>query len=955
MKIKVRKLLFTVFAIINIFSFAISPVLAGFDIVSIANPVQMMDDVFEDLGVDKSELQNTIKTVNVSRRKKNPPQVSLTFDPANPVPGEKVAVTAMPTYFINTTEDLYFTWYIRSKRCDSPTAADKAMCDLNNDGSVNIKDYKIKATRILVNNDYLWDQTPSPYSSHSDNDGYSSAHGGDDQRGKENPHCYIHDVNSGDEFELGGCDDTKDGHLFPQTNNGDTTGDGTFGASEEEFWHTNPNNNDTAGTGNTDEANVAGLGENIFTFTYTEGDMVGVAVEGSSVEPTQYQDASYKTMWAFSKNKCEIDPDKGSTGGYPKTTTTGPTTYTNTKADHSTTPGVPPVPYAATDYTTTVTITVVEDIVPGTQVNDNADIRTKTTTLTTVTYVGTDPDLLLTNPVLNETTLSSTCPSSLAESGGSLDGYVCVGSDAISDPNNPINMTEMTVQDLNDCLISNLVAPSEGGGATEKLDLSLKYTPENPINDPSTNKNGDELSFTASAANATNISYLNYTWEVFASNEPNPDSWGAALTKTDLDGATQTSGLGIDTLKFNLNFTSPKKYLKVMVTAKDTVTGGEREGHANVVVPIFSSDERIKVYTAGAYFKSTDLSSPPYIKLADEISSTPIQERCLFEDPADPTIKTPQSTCEVAKDELIALEIDNADDFKDILWTIDGKTQICPPDPTDSTINKFDGCVDSTTGMATSRTYFPILKEPGSQYNVTLSALNKTTGEKLDLARVFKVYVPEVQIIPVAQVGGTTDTCLGLFLGNYQDIKGTLYKDRSDTKFQALTGSNIEIAPKFYGTTTPKVIVADDYSYQWNVDGKVITIDNFREYGYSIDLNNYGKIILPPKDNGEVYLISFSTTFATTTANKQVLNKYWNTTYNEFYEKKLADNIEIEMVSTGPLVLKDSPTRKIFATVSSGIPSYIAFLFRIALSGSAIILALKIIFHILPKTKTDEF
>ena len=56
------------------------------------------------------------------------------------------------------------------------------------------------------------------------------------------------------------------------------TGDKTFKKNEEEFWHTNPDDPNTAGNGNVDEANVVGLGQNKFTWTYQASDQVGSAV-----------------------------------------------------------------------------------------------------------------------------------------------------------------------------------------------------------------------------------------------------------------------------------------------------------------------------------------------------------------------------------------------------------------------------------------------------------------------------------------------------------------------------------------------------------------------------------------------------------------------------------------------------------------------------------------------------
>lgn len=954
MKTKIRKAIITFLVIINIFSLTAAPAHADLTGVALGNPMALMDTVMGAFGVNKDEVQNMMQTVNVARKKVTPPTVALTFSPTDPVSGEKVAVTAAPTYFMNSPENLYYTWYIKSKRCFDKTLdgddykskfaeGDFAKCDLNGDDKVDIEDYKIKAARILVNNDFVWQN--ADYSKDFDDDGYTAVFGGDDQRGKTE-HCFIHDVKSGDDHEIA-CEK----HLFPNSPS-DKTGDGDFGVSEEQFWHTDPNNKDTASTGRTDEANVAGLGENVFSFTYSAGDKIGVAIEGVSIQPTQEKDSSFETMWAFTKNECgnKKNIDAGTNNsGYPKTTKDETKTYPNTNASHVSA-SVPPTLYSATDYSTTVTTKTVEDIAPGTnQVNDNATIRTTTTTHTVVTYVGADPDLLVTPIKLDETTVSATCSQSDAENGAVCSGY---------DEYKSIKMTDMGTNDLNACLYNNLVTPAEGGGAKEKLDIALKYLPENPTNDSSDlpadyktgdpRGDGDQISLDASVSNPNNASYLNYTWEVFASNEINPDDWGTALSKDTLDGATQVLGLGVNNLKFNLNFKPDNflnnqlpKYLKVKVTVKETLAegSGEREGHTDVTVPISSSEERIKVYTAKV--NATNINFPA--ERTDK-ASLDAQERCLFTDPKT-GIKTPTAVCEVAKDEIIGVGIANGTvdnpTYTDFLWAIDGVTQACPDD-------SFSLCLDST-GKSTERTYFPILKESGDQYAVELSALNKKTGERVELTRMFKVSTPVAKIVPKEKDASGKYICRGLLLGQYWDFNGQPHDDRSDTKFQALTGNNIELKPAFFGTAAPtKFDSATDCPYWWNVDGVDINATNVTTYGYSIDLNDSGKLILPPKNTGEKYIVSFSDVFTPINSVKQMLNKYWNITYNQFYEKRLTHSIEIEMVDTTIAQGPHSP-QKILATVSSGIPSYFAFLFRIALAGMAIMLAIKIIFFVLPK------
>jgi hypothetical protein len=83
-------------------------------------------------------------------------------------------------------------------------------------------------------------------------------------------------------------------------------GDGTFGTTEERFWWTNPSDPDTANNGKKDEANVVGFGADTFEWNYQSGDMLGVAVEGASMNPTKEADSSRMIMWAFSGGGCPV-------------------------------------------------------------------------------------------------------------------------------------------------------------------------------------------------------------------------------------------------------------------------------------------------------------------------------------------------------------------------------------------------------------------------------------------------------------------------------------------------------------------------------------------------------------------------------------------------------------------------------------------------------------------------
>lgn len=103
-------------------------------------------------------------------------------------------------------------------------------------------------------------------------------------------------------------------HLFPRL---PSSGDASFGAAEEKFWGTNPKDPSTADNGNKDEANVVGLGVNVFEWNYSAGDQVGVAIEGTSMIGTKYADSSSMIMWAFSKGDCPVSL-ASSTGSFYK-------------------------------------------------------------------------------------------------------------------------------------------------------------------------------------------------------------------------------------------------------------------------------------------------------------------------------------------------------------------------------------------------------------------------------------------------------------------------------------------------------------------------------------------------------------------------------------------------------------------------------------------------------------
>jgi len=874
-------------------------------IMGVQSPTEFIDKIFSDLGVDKEQVRYGAQTFNVANKKKTPPQVTLFFNPANPDEGEKVTVTASPSYFLNNPEELYYTWFLKTANCtDEETDDDdytyNSECDLNNDGEVDIEDYKIKAMRIIVNGGF--DYTSVDYSSSTDsnNDSYDAFSGGNDQEGKT-AYCYVHDIKTGEEYALPSCGDNKtEQHLFAhaeyenfidkdgnQIDLDEETGDDDFGRDEEKFWHTDPNSNDTANLGHSDEANVAGLGVLTFSWNYQKGDKVGVVVEGISTEPTQTEDSSYKTMWAMNKGNYTLDADNNIGNDYPQTTTT--TTITED------TPEV--------GQTTTVTVTTLEEL--SNIVNEIATIETTITTQTVVTD-SADPTTIISD----ETEVSNSAE--IENMVGDFD----ISNDDIGSIEKP--------SDLNDFLYDALVSPQENSAGSDKLDISLSYSPTNPIND-SSGESGDTLIIQSSIPNAKDNNYLQYNWQVFSSDEVNPNDWGTPLLKSDLKESTQTTGLGIDTFKFKLALNEPKKYLRILLTVTENV-GEEypRSSRQDIIIPIISMDANDQISTHSVLAETDSIRSVEEnpsgvnLKLDEEICTTNNIDRAI---------------CPVTKSQIIGLSFpaEDEDNFPsgitDFLWTIDGK-------PISYSFCFFDNC---NPEKQTNTAYFPILKEIGEQYTIGFTATS-AEGEKINLTKIFKVVDPEIEINFVDDVcpkTNSSDICHRNVLGKYFDVNSQEFTDYSKLNFWARNDSDIKLEAEVTGFS------ASPESYSWNIDGQNISASNADLYGFTID--SEGILTLPPKEiRGESYNITVGTLYTQENLVKKALKDIWGVTYNQFYEKTIADEAIITMMDAEEIT--QGPAKKIFASVYSSVPSYLAFLLRIILTISLILFTTKLIF-----------
>jgi len=843
----------------------------------IANPAKlasgMLKQILSSLGFDQDEINYAAKTFNESRQKKQAPQVTLNFEPVNPAPGEKIKATAQIMNFFNSTENLYYTWYIKHASGNK---------DLNGDADIDIEDYKIEAARIIASNDFDWER--ANYAQDSDDDGYEAIFGGENQRGRE-AHCFYHDNKSGNEIEIECL------HLFPDDGLSGDLGEDNFGKEREAFWHTDPTNADTRGSGNADEANVIGLGIGDFIWNYQPGDQVGVAVEGISTEPSQTDDSAFKTMWALPKNKCSaFDSDvQEIIGTFPNTadTESGTVTTVTTATVDTQIPSPDPLVSYTQEVVTEITTSVTTDV---TTFEKTTTIATK---VTTTVYTDTGKLTIVSGPTTTTTTTTS---------GG----------------------VYSTDKNMNACLEENLIDPVEGG-KTNNIEVSLSPMPSAPLNDP-TGKNSDELIVQASTLNTNDKGSLKYTWQVYGSHEPAPTSWGAPFLKEQMPGVIQTMGVGLSAFKMKMALQSPPKYLKIkVVVSEKTASGVAREGHTDVVIPVFSATNQVHIYPT----KTTRHANNELF-----LEMLPDKERC--------NIGMEKIICPVIKNEIVGLSVPPVfETLTDFLWTIDN-SPITPIPYGTSGATCLSGECDATTGEATSIAYFPILKEKGEKYIVNFSATNGQ-GQKLNISRTFAVVEPEATLI-----SNDETTCQPVLLGNYVDLEGKLWPDKSTASFEAIVGKMISLKPVL---NMPFATNA-----QWYIDNIAIDTDTATLFGASI--TDDGALTFPAnKLTGETYSVAYTALYAQPNETKKFLNASYNVQLNEFYEKQIGHMIEITLVDsldgTVP-VAKTSAPGKILAAIITDVPTYLGFLFRIVLTAGLLLFVSWLVLSLFPKTNTNE-
>ena len=929
---------------LQIFLSSALPASALFSRPRIPSPSQQAGEIERRYHIDTGAVQDQGESLNVADQKKVTPEVSLFFSPSDPKEGEKITARSFATYFSNDASKLYFTWYLQREGC-RPGNPPTAQCDLDGNGILNQNDWKIMAHRILASNDL--DLANVNYGADTDNDGYTARFGGDNRVNVPN-HCYFHDNTGGENYELsngngniswgctggrqpvcmvgsvdldpgiinvsagggaasgGSADASGSGssgsggaasggtatasgssfipiqgdayvaalpfcrsngsvgcsvgtpccvgnpatttsceevlsscnipsgssapnpvcrHLFPNAP-GFVAGDGAYGAAEERFWQTDPNDPDTAENGNKDEANVVGLGRDTFTWNYLPGDRIGVVVEGTSMIPTKHQDSSNGIMWAFSKNRCQTVP--GGIGSYSLT----------------------------------------------------------------------------------------------------VKGYQVI-----------IPTIDM---DLNDCLIDNLVDPTEGGQATN-LDLALAASPSDPIDDVSIRGDGDLLDVVATIVNAAQgIQNVYYDWRVELSSDGTANPAGGWVNITtalnNLPGGrkllSSVRGNGVNKVQLSMNMRGTDTfngrafstyllngigYLRFRVDGAEnfSASGASRRGRTSLIVKFNASQDRILAHTV------TVAGDPARVSLnaANEICSgivnptDPVEQQALT--------RLDGKLCRVIRNEIIGLEVPGAD-LTNFSWTINGQPLLC------NTKVSSTSCFDDRQGNIN---FFPVVGSVGDTFNIAVTAnrINSVTSTEktVTISRTFRIVQPSVSIISNDQ-GNVWPKLLGQFV----DTAGAAYTEFSKDTLETYEGNNVPVraifTPDFLANNTPPQV-----ERSWTVDD--IPVGDGTTNVISFPANRTGK---------SVYNVSINAVYRPSTLTRQAMEDIWGLSALDTTETYFSNNTQVEQPETTGITYTGA--KKYYALIASYLPGSVLFSIKVLFSVFLILFASGVVFALIP-------
>ncbi|MDD3487039.1 MAG: hypothetical protein PHF35_01510 [Candidatus Moranbacteria bacterium] len=455
-------------------------------------------------------------------------------------------------------------------------------------------------------------------------------------------------------------------------------------------------------------------------------------------------------------------------------------------------------------------------------------------------------------------------------------------------------------------------APGEEGDA--KLQLSLAYSPDDPIADPS-NANADNISGDGSISNADKITVnssldntdldpgnLYYAWYIQKGDLEDEDSWKKMDIADNFDTDTVSSGLGLSSFSFTpktsaMSGNDDLQYFKVTVTASRSSGTASKRGRASVVIPVNKKGIRLQ-------FFQVDTASG---------KATLGKEVC-----------NGATYCPVVKNQLLAAKVSSSGydvSGSEFSWNINGTDYPTPSDPSDL----FSGWDDATT-------FFGIVENAGETLDITVKATPKDALEPVAGTRQLIVVDPSAYIFSTNP--NSRPTTYSVDDENTRDLS---YELSSSHVFEADTGSDVAytvgLSPDYLFSGS------ENAEIDWKINGTSIADSDFdpETFGISdVATDDSGKTLAFKTGDAEgaSYTIEADVKRYWSADEKNILGTAWDITPSTLLA---SSSIDITTVAA-PLDAEDATSLghpgQILAAISTHLPHYFMYLLRLVITVS---------------------
>ena len=517
--------------------------------------------------------------------------------------------------------------------------------------------------------------------------------------------------------------------------------------------------------------------------------------------------------------------------------------------------------------------------------------------------------------------------------------------------------------DPNDCLPENLIDPTKSNGLSN-ITVTLNSSEDQPIDNDSTKNpmgQGDNITINSSIGNASgDQKNMLYDWHVELSTDgstapTNTTQWKDITTDMQTDygsfPASAETGVGKISFKFNLNLpfdyingisptTSDNGYFYLRINAKVSENEGQdsKNGNGTITLKVYEQKNVINVYTVSA--DENGILSPN-----DDNSGT---EDEICNDAQD------FPACQVVKDEVLALEVPNADQadrLDNFSWQVNGTSATCDP-----AFSK--NCDPNDPNYENNLLFLPISGDDDGNIKVEATAINEKTNDHIIVDRSFQVVPYGVSITPV-DATVVQPKILGYNIG----LDGSKTADNSATNFLTSPGSTIDLKAQF----TPSWFnnnasmgsggQSSAVNYTWTVDGDTPPAESsFNETEFSFPNT---------KNIGENYNIGITANFtpaaydpdnASNQLNnirKALLND-WEITADDSIQQTAQANMQIDVVDPATISPDGSSSVPLGANLLSHVPEQVLFSVRIILTGFLLLFVTGLVFSFMPNYEEEK-